>query len=491
MNIKYKNLLIKIALLFIILCIPLLALTSCGAPASNKYLTLVSEFNNLLRYPNPSNEQETIDKDKTIKVHYSLLARAGQSNVNKWSFVVNNATSTDQNQPLTSDKIDNSFLNIYGTLVNTIAYNIAYPASVFATTVSSYNRSLGDDKNPNIINLFKDDKNNFIPNNSDFYKGMSNNLLVANNENNINFGISDLTFNFKKINSSGAVDNTGVNNGIIDARKNGTYDNSGKEITDNASDMTKNNVNNRLSKMYAITDIAVYFRYYIAGSDQGSVSPSRNQIVVSNPTDDIGKKNKEILDNQFQKIFNKKPESYTYKLSMNDMVAILLYGATDIKKDEQDPNKLNYKITPSIVQSLTPLSWLTNESFTLVNGDPNNPQKNLFKIDNDLLNNLIDPSKILTERQFEDKGLTIEQQRTQTFLGRTNAIDLQSRAFISEINVKNIAVSELKKQILKIDNNQNNLLNFTIEDYYSQYFKSLISDDNFAPFVEDITLPTS
>lgn len=66
----------------LLLIIPTLILTSCGAPQSQKYLTLVAQFDPLLRLPNPNldNEQEKKFKDATMQVHYSLLKKVNSRN---------------------------------------------------------------------------------------------------------------------------------------------------------------------------------------------------------------------------------------------------------------------------------------------------------------------------------------------------------------------------------------------------------------------------
>ncbi|WP_033160095.1 hypothetical protein [Mycoplasmoides alvi] len=469
--------------------IPVLVLVSCGAPTSNKYLTMVAEFNDLSLFPNPTTDEQKQQANQKINVHYSLLSKNKTSSISQWSYK-SSAGSTAKPQGLTN-QVDSSFSALYGNLANIIAYNLVSPASIFATIVSNYNKTL-----PNLddrINLFVDDKNQPVSfDNSQFYKSMSNNLLIANNDTNIGFGISDLSFNFKELTSTGTIDTT---KSIYDVRKNNTlFKNEANDITTDAKAMSDNSVNNRLSKIFAVTDINIYFRFYVAGVDMGSESPSRNQIVVANPVDSVGKNNKNLLDNAFKNTFNETLTSYAYKLTMQDMVATILYSANDIKDnpDKTQSSKVTYTLAPSIVQSFLPLSWLTNDTFTLVNGKS---QPNILKLDSNLLTTLVDQSKILSKEQFQlanESSATPEDIR-KTFIGHSNWANAQSSAFINQITNTNPSLTNIKNKILTVPQtstvlgNQNNPLNFTIGDYYKSYFKALIVDNNSIPFVQDIS----
>lgn len=482
-----KRFIKRVVPLLSVFFISTLVLVSCGAPASNKYLTMVAQFNDLNLYPNPNKEQEQQANEK-INVHYSLLSKNKTGTTSKWSYKSSSGSSSVTPQGLTT-QVDSSFLTLYGNLVNTIAYNLTLPASIFATTVANYNKNLAQNDR---INLFYDENNQPIPFDSDFYKSMANNLLVANNETNVGFGISDLKFNFKELTSTGTIDST---KGIYDVRKNNTlFKNDTNEITTDATAMSNNSVNNRLSKIFAVTDISIYFRFYIAGVDRGNEVPPRTDIVISNPTSALDIHNKQIVDNAFQSTFGKAPTAYSYKVSMNDMVATVLYSSNDVKAIDPIPtqgSKVTYNLAPSLVQSLTPLSWLTSDQFLLTSGTQ---QNNLLKMNSSLLPILVDQSQILTKEQFQlanESSATPEEVR-KTFIGHNNWVNAQSAAFITEIANTNLSLINLKNKILSVPStsfvlsNQNNPLNFTVEDYFKSYFKSLVVDTS-TPFNEDIS----
>ncbi len=444
--------------------------SACGAPASNKYLTSVSQFTNLSRYPNPDPALAPEEAGKLMTVHYSVLNRGGQNVTRSWSYqITNGPTETTPNQPLTN-QVDTAFVNIYGNLVDTFIYGLANPAALFATSVANYNAALERDGKPDqTINLFRDETGQPVPSGSQFYKAMANNLLVANSDQNIAFGVSDVTFNFRQIDPTTGTFAAGGE--IFDARKNNTaFANAGGDITDDTTAMSENNVNNRLTKIYAITDIAIYFRFFVAGADQGSVAPSRNAIVKANPVDATDAQNQQVLQTRFQATFGEQIQAYSYKLTLNDMVASMFYVAADVARSETDQT-LTYKLVPSSVRTLAPISWMNDAT---VEG-----KQNVLLLDAGLRSALADQSAILTPQQYQNADLSEQQQRQETLVGWDNAIQTQTAAFAALVSNSQPDVAGMKDRVVKLrsDPAADNYLGFTAENYFAQYFKALVPAD--------------
>lgn len=489
---KTNHLFLKIISLCALATIPTLTLVACGAPSSNKYLTSVSQFNNLFEKPNEENSEQ-------IQVNYSLLVRSSQQQAVKAQWSYKGETNKEVKKPL-NNEVDSLFQNIYGSLVNGIAYNIARPAATFATTISGYNKQLSDEKK---INLFTTDQAgqdaDLI---NQFYQAMANNLNVANNQSNVSFGVSDLSFKFKLVDSTtGNAINTGGNDtkGTIDARSNNTeFKNTNNEIVwpyDSLEDQKNNKPNsdktgqnvesaNRLTKLVAVTDINVIFRFFISGADQGSAVPSRNEIVTTKD-----EKRKAILDERWLKTFKTPLNTYAFQLKMQDMIGIMRYSVSDAKKDDKDV--FSYNLSPVVVQSLMPMAFYNNDSFDLTVSQQK--QENSLKINKDLLAIVADKSKIL-HKESKDENVKPEGPTYADLVSYGTSLNLQSAAFINQINKQRPDdITNLKNLVLqaKPDGEQNykdNVLNFTIEDYYKVYFGMLTAVNDSLPFAQDITI---
>lgn len=186
----------RVFTLFSALLIPAVVAVSCGTPQSNKYIGSISQFDSLKLDPNDTSS-------KTVNFSYYQLIKQGSTPTTALRYT--EASDPTNYQVPSADQIS-KFSNTYGLTANALAYNISNKAAVFATTAANYNNSLpGKDKDPNAITLFKADPAATDPNLlNEFYQANANNLLIGDSENNIGFGITDISFKFQTLPPSAA-----------------------------------------------------------------------------------------------------------------------------------------------------------------------------------------------------------------------------------------------------------------------------------------------
>lgn len=265
------------------LVIPALIVSACSSPSSRKYLTSVTQFTNLRADPN--NDQSTmvkisysqrIEGGSTPTVMYKQTPLPGQNNVPSNAIIA--ATTT----------VPSAFQATYATAANTIGYQLAQVASIYATTINNFNTKLRGANRIDLLALAPNQDNNLI---NQFHQALSNNLVIGNDRANIGFGISDIFFNFRQLTASTINNQNGVNTkpyglsetDIYDVRKNNSQILNNQEImtADSSAKLTEANLANRLVKLFAITDITVDFRFFLTGLDNTGV-PSRTSILDAN-----------------------------------------------------------------------------------------------------------------------------------------------------------------------------------------------------------------
>lgn len=426
----------KIFTLFSALLIPAVVAVSCGTPQSNKYIGSVSQFDSLKLDPN-----STDASNPTVNFSYYQLLKQGSTPTTSLRYV--DPSKPNEYQVPSTDEIS-KFTNTYGLAANALAYNIASKAAVFATTASNYNNSLpGKDKDPNAITLFTPDPtatdSNLI---NEFYQANANNLLIGDSENNIGFGITDVSFKFQTL--SPTVADSKLSD--IDARLNNT-----KYSIPAGTDLTANDTNNKLTKILKVTDINIYFRFFIAGSE-GQGAPTRNSIIASNNSDYPSRV--ATLKDQWKSNFNGATlNTYAFDLQMQDMAARLSFTAVEQKKsDPKDPTI--YKIEPSAITSIAPLALYNSATIGVANS-----KENSLKMDPTLFDKITDYSKIMDDGTNSNTDYT-------NFSDQQKQLQDVTNAFLNEINQAKPSVTDLKNKVIG-----GNKLNLTIEDYFSLYFK--------------------
>lgn len=438
----------RIFTLFSALLIPAVVAVSCGTPQSNKYIGSVSQFEDLKLDANDATS-------KTVDFSYYQLYKQGSTPSTTLRYV--DPSSPNEYKVPSADETS-KFTNTYGLTANALAYNIANKAAVFATTAANYNNSLPDkDKNPNAIHLFKADPTSTDPDLiNEFYEANANNLLIGNSESNIGFGITDVTFKFQVLTApttDGGVW-TGAN---TDARLNGKY------TIPSDTDLTKDNTNNKLTKILKVTGINIYFRFFIAGSE-GQGAPTRDSIIASNSNPSDYASRVATLKDQWKNNFNGATlNTYAFDLEMQDMAARVSFTANEQKKsDPKDPT--TYTIEPSAITSIAPLALYTDKKI-----GAGGTLDNTLMMDSTLLTKITDYSQIMDDTDYTN------------FTNQQKQLQDVTNAFITEIDQAKPSVTDLKNKVIG-----GNKLNLTIEDYFSLYFKDIkgVSDpDNtiFAP----------
>lgn len=426
---------LKIFTLFSALLIPAVVAVSCGTPQSNKYIGSVSQFDSLKLDPN--------DASSAI-VNFSYYQLLKQGSTPTTTLRYSDPSKPNEYQIPSADEIS-KFSNTYGIAANALAYNIAGKAAVFATTATNYNNSLpGKDKDPNAITLFTPDTAATDPDLiKEFYEANANNLLIGDSENNIGFGITDVSFKFQSIPHSNA-DGTVTDSSINDVRNNNN-----DYTIPSGTDLTANNTNNKLTKILKVTDINVYFRFYIAGSE-GQGAPTRDSIIASNNSDYLSRIT--TLKNQWKSNFNNADlNTYAFDLKMQDMAAVVSFTAVDQKKSDPNDTITKYNIEPSTISSIAPLALYNEPNIGVANSKTNS-----LKIDPTLFDKITDYSQIMDDTDWTN------------FTDQQNQLREITNDFLTEIGQSKPSVTDLKNKVIG-----NNKLNLTIEDYFNLYFKSI------------------
>lgn len=420
----------RVFTLFSALLIPAVVAVSCGTPQSNKYIGSISQFDSLKLDPNDTSS-------KTVNFSYYQLIKQGSTPTTALRYT--EASDPTNYQVPSADQIS-KFSNTYGLTANALAYNRSNKAAVFATTAANYNNSLpGKDKDPNAITLFKADPAATDPNLlNEFYQANANNLLIGDSENNIGFGITDISFKFQTLPPSAA--GTVPVWTDMDARTNND-----KYTIPSNTDLTKDNTNNKLTKILKVTDINIYFRFFIAGSE-GQGAPTRDSIIASNNSDYPSRLN--TLKEQWKNNFNGATlNTYAFDLEMQDMAARVSFTATEQKKaNSTDPT--SYKIEPSAITSIAPLALYTDPKI----GDKDNS----LKMDATLFNKITDYSQIMDDTDFN------------AYTDQQNQLQNVTNAFLTEIAQSKPSVTDLKNKVIG-----GNKLGLTIQDYFGLYFKDI------------------
>lgn len=431
----------KIFTLFSALLIPAVVAVSCGTPQSNKYIGSVSQFDSLKLDPNADPSKPS----PTVNFSYYQLLKQGSTPTTALRYV--DPSKPNEYQVPSADEIS-KFTNTYGLAANALAYNIASKAAVFATTATNYNNSLpGKDKDPNAITLFTPDAaatdTNLI---NEFYQANANNLLIGDSENNIGFGITDVSFKFQTL-SSTVVD---PKLSDIDARSNNT-----KYPIPAGTDLTANDTNNKLTKILKVTDINIYFRFFIAGSE-GQGAPTRDSIIASNNSDYPSRV--ATLKDQWKNNFNGATlDTYAFDLQMQDMAARLSFTAIEKKETDKGYTKDDaYKIEPSAITSISPLALYNSPTIGVANS-----KENSLKMDPTLFDKITDYSKIMDDGTSSNTDYT-------KFGDQQKQLQDVTNAFLNEINQAKPSVADLKNKVIG-----GNKLNLTIEDYFNLYFKDI------------------
>lgn len=423
----------KIFTLFSALLIPAVVAVSCGTPQSNKYIGSVSQFDSLKLDPN-----STDASNPTVNFSYYQLLKQGSTPTTSLRYV--DPSKPNEYQVPSTDEIS-KFTNTYGLAANALAYNIASKAAVFATTASNYNNSLpGKDKDPNAITLFTPDPtatdSNLI---NEFYQANANNLLIGDSENNIGFGITDVSFKFQTL--SPTVADPKLSD--IDARLNNT-----KYSISAGTDLTANDTNNKLTKILKVTDINIYFRFFIAGSE-GQGAPTRDSIIASNNSDYPSRV--ATLKDQWKSNFNGATlNTYAFDLKMQDMAARLSFTAVEKKETDKGYTKDDaYNIEPSAITSIAPLALYNSAAIGVAKSKDNS-----LMMTPALFNKITDYSMIMDDKDYTN------------FSDQQKQLQNVTNAFLNEINQAKPSVADLKNKVIG-----GNKLNLTIEDYFSLYFK--------------------
>lgn len=422
----------KIFTLFSALLIPAVVAVSCGTPQSNKYIGSVSQFDSLKLDPN-----STDASNPTVNFSYYQLLKQGSTPTTSLRYV--DPSKPNEYQVPSTDEIS-KFTNTYGLAANALAYNIASKAAVFATTASNYNNSLpGKDKDPNAITLFTPDPtatdSNLI---NEFYQANANNLLIGDSENNIGFGITDVSFKFQTL--SPTVADPKLSD--IDARLNN------KHSISAGTDLTANDTNNKLTKILKVTDINIYFRFFIAGSE-GQGAPTRDSIIASNNSDYPSRV--ATLKDQWKSNFNGATlNTYAFDLQMQDMAARLSFTAVEKKETDKGYTKDDaYNIEPSAITSIAPLALYNSAAIGVAKSKDNS-----LMMTPALFNKITDYSMIMDDKDYTN------------FSDQQKQLQDVTNAFLNEINQAKPSVTDLKNKVIG-----GNKLNLTIEDYFSLYFK--------------------
>lgn len=434
----------KIFTLFSALLIPAVVAVSCGTPQSNKYIGSVSQFDSLKLDPNSN---DTSKPSPTVNFSYYQLLKQGSTPTTSLRYV--DPSKPNEYQVPSTDEIS-KFTNTYGLAANALAYNIASKAAVFATTASNYNNSLpGKDNDPNAITLFTPNATANDPNLiNEFYQANANNLLIGDSENNIGFGITDVSFKFQRL--SPTVADPKLSD--TDARLNNTeytipYD----------TDLAAKDTNNKLTKILKVTDINIYFRFFIAGSE-GQGAPTRDSIIAYNNSDYLSRI--ATLKDQWKSNFNGATlNTYAFDLQMQDMAARVSFTAVEQKKsDAKDPTTTTYIIEPSAITSIAPLALYNEAKIGVANSKDNS-----LIMSPDLFDKITDYSKIMDDGTDSNTDYT-------NFSDQQKQLQDITNAFLNEINQAKPSVTDLKNKVIG-----GNKLNLTIEDYFNLYFKDIKS----------------
>lgn len=423
----------KIFTLFSALLIPAVVAVSCGTPQSNKYIGSVSQFDSLKLDPN-----STDASNPTVNFSYYQLLKQGSTPTTSLRYV--DPSKPNEYQVPSADEIS-KFTNTYGLAANALAYNIASKAAVFATTASNYNNSLpGKDKDPNAITLFTPDPTDADTNLiNEFYQANANNLLIGDSENNIGFGITDVSFKFQTL--SPTVADPKLSD--IDARLNNT-----EYSIPAGTDLTANDTNNKLTKILKVTDINIYFRFFIAGSE-GQGAPTRDSIIASNNSDYLSRV--ATLKDQWKSNFNGATlNTYAFDLQMQDMAARLSFTAVEKKETDKGYTKDDaYNIEPSAITSIAPLALYNSAAIGVAKSKDNS-----LMMTPALFNKITDYSMIMDDKDYTN------------FSDQQKQLQNVTNAFLNEIKQAKPSVTDLKNKVIG-----GNKLNLTIEDYFSLYFK--------------------
>lgn len=442
---------LKIFTLFSALLIPAVVAVSCGTPQSNKYIGSVSQFDSLKLDPN--SDPNNTDASKTspiVNFSYYQLLKEGSTPTTTLRYA--DISKPNEYQVPSADEIS-KFTNTYGIVANALAYNIASRAAVFATTATNYNNSLpGKDKDPNAITLFTPDATATDPDLiKEFYEANANNLLIGDSENNIGFGVTDVSFKFQTISTPADLTTSPITPATwkdTDARLNNT-----EYPIPADTDLTANDTNNKLTKILKVTDINIYFRFFIAGSE-GQGAPTRDSIIASNNSDYSSRV--ATLKDQWKSNYGTTLNTYAFDLQMQDMAARISFTAVKKKESDSDYTKDDaYRIEPSAITSIAPLA-LYNEPKIGVG----NSKDNSLMMDPTLFEKITDYSKIMDDGTSTTNYTKFGDQQKQ--------LQDVTNAFLNEINQSKPSVTDLKNKVIG-----GNKLNLTIEDYFNLYFKNI------------------
>ncbi|WP_027119908.1 hypothetical protein [[Mycoplasma] testudinis] len=428
---RFKKRFWRISTFFGMLVIPAVIVAACSSPASQKYITTVSEFQGL----NQDANSAPSDTNKKVIIKFSQVVPAGgtpNSNIKQVD-----AADPTKEVGFTGTNLA-AFSATFGSAANSIGYQLAKTATTFASTVSNFNRQVPENQH---IQLFTQPEGSNIR--DQFYQALADSFLIGNSAQNIGFGVSDISFNFRKLtptipaNQTKPYDSTA--NGIYDVRAdnkaivNSTIDIRANPSTGtaipfnaaNAQEIADNDVNNRLVKLYAITDINVVFRFFVAGVDQGSTVPPRNSIISSqNEKQEVnGLQNPvDVLKNLWSGQNFGNLTTLAFDVKMQDLIAPLLYTATVQEKTATDGTKsLEHTVTPSTLLALAPMSLYYPSLSPDFPEKPNTkivPANAATVVPSSIMDVLLDPSKILTTDQL---GLAVAAQPAVAANGNTPA----------------------------------------------------------------------
>lgn len=471
------------------LVIPALIVSACSSPSSRKYLTSVTQFTNLRADPN--NDQSTmvkisysqrIEGGSTPTVMYKQTPLPGQNNVPSNAIIA--ATTT----------VPSAFQATYATAANTIGYQLAQVASIYATTINNFNTKLRGANRIDLLALAPNQDNNLI---NQFHQALSNNLVIGNDRANIGFGISDIFFNFRQLTASTINNQNGVNTkpyglsetDIYDVRKNNSQILNNQEImtADSSAKLTEANLANRLVKLFAITDITVDFRFFLTGLDNTGV-PSRTSILdANNPSQQPAINN---LRRLWRFKFKSTLDTFNFQLKLQDMIAQVNYS---INSKTENNRFMVQSVTPSSIQSIAPIGLYYPE-LSVYNGNQIIPNNSATKLESTIFDVVRMQNAILSKEQLgapvaanPNSNPPVVQKDASGFVLQQQNIRNVTNSFIAEIRNERPVVNQLKKQVitqlpLTAANNEPQTKPLFIEDLFRLYFASVTSSNNKAPF---------
>lgn len=337
--------------------------------------------------------------------------------------------------------------NIYSVLAQTFAYSLAAPAATYAAavdakpvkddaTTSSWMFPVNAASTTG--GTTTTDGKNDAATLKDFYRAVANNLFVANSDTNIGFAVTDVSFSFKLIDDASSGSSTGTSTGEISNLSAKATTSTQTEATTTASGTSPNyslitslgspfdarvaftskalttidskiktkdknqpqspttsdtsttttaysdvDAQGWLTKTYLIDDASVYFRFYLAGSDEGTggltAYPERRDIVQgAGGTSNSDATVDQVWNNAYgTKDKPSKPSAYAFKLQFNPLVAIMPYqilrapettpeegGSTTTTPPTTTDSTPQYSLQPLAVTGVYPLELIKAEGLT-------------------------------------------------------------------------------------------------------------------------------